>query len=113
MHLVVRPSTTNLWLCKTMLSEQVHTFEEHDVTVIMFQGEPYFRAVDVTRALGYTDSAQALRKNAQNINVKTLKSLKTKINRGIYIYFSLVTKFFKIMRKLFMTTLNSRSSIIS
>ena len=71
MHLVVRPSTKNLWLCKTMLSEQVHTFEEHDVTVIMFQGEPYFRAVDVTRALGYTDSAQALRKNVQNIYVKT------------------------------------------
>ena len=54
-----------------MLCEQVHTFEQCDVAVLVFQGMPYFRACDVTSALGYTDSAQAIRKNVNSIYVKT------------------------------------------
>jgi prophage antirepressor-like protein len=59
-----------------MLCEQVHTFERHDVAIVICKGEPYFRAFDVTLALGYADSTQAVRKNVNPKYVKTLTELR-------------------------------------
>jgi prophage antirepressor-like protein len=54
-----------------MLSENVFTFDQRDIAVIVFQGEPFFRASDVTNAIGYADSAQAIRKNVAKEHVRT------------------------------------------
>ena len=59
-----------------MLSEQVHTFEQQDVAVVVCMGTPYFRATDVTFALGYVNSTQAVRKNVSEKYVKTLTELR-------------------------------------
>jgi prophage antirepressor-like protein len=58
-----------------MLSEQVHTFEQHDVVTVVFDGKPFFRAVDVTSFLGYKNSAKAVRTHVTPKNVKTLQDL--------------------------------------
>ena len=58
-----------------MLSEQVHTFEEHDVASVVCQGKPYFRATDVTAFLGYKNSAKAIRMHVSAKYIKTLQEL--------------------------------------
>ena len=67
-----------------MLREQVHTFEKHDVAVVVSIGTPYFRATDVTFALGYANSTQAVRKNVSKKYVRTLTELReeTAGNKG-------------------------------
>ena len=60
---------------KTMLSEQVHTFEEKDVCLAICRGIPYFRACDVTLALRYADTTQAVRKNVSDRYIRTLTEL--------------------------------------
>ena len=65
----------NLWVCKTMLSEQALTFEQNPVTMILFREEPYFRATDVTKALGYVNGSQAIRAQVEPDDIKTLAEL--------------------------------------
>ena len=60
---------------KTMLSEQVHTFGQYDVSSIVFQGVPYFRATDITLALGYANGSQAVRTHVNKDYVKSLVEL--------------------------------------
>ena len=66
-------------MSKAMLSEHVHTFEQHDVAILMCKGEPYFRACDVTISLGYADSTQAVRKNVSPKYVKTVRELREEV----------------------------------
>jgi len=58
-----------------MLSEQVHTFEQQDVAVVVCMGMPYFRAADVTAVLGYKNSAKAIRTHVTDKYIKTLQQL--------------------------------------
>ena len=58
-----------------MLSQQMHCFDNSDVCVIVCDGIPYFKAIDVTTALGYVDAAQAIRKNVQKKYVKSWSEL--------------------------------------
>ena len=60
---------------KTMLNEQVHTFEHHDVSSIVFQGIAYFRTTDITSALGYANGSQAVRAHVNKDYVKSLAEL--------------------------------------
>ncbi len=53
----------------------MHTFEQHDVVTVVFDGKPFFRAVDVTSFLGYKNSAKAVRTHVTPKNVKTLQDL--------------------------------------
>ena len=66
-----------------MLSEQVHTFEQKDVSVTICKGIPYFRACDVTCALGYVDSTQAVRKNVNEKYIRTLTELRDEASGDI------------------------------
>ena len=68
---------------KTMLSEQVHTFEEKDVCLAICRGIPYFRACDVTLALGYADTTQAVRKNVSDKYIRTLTELRKEASGDI------------------------------
>jgi prophage antirepressor-like protein len=61
---------------KTMLSECMHTFEQHDVAVVVCNGEPWFRASDVTSALNYKQSAAAVRQHVNQKYVRTLTDLR-------------------------------------
>ena len=67
-----------------MLSEQVHTFEQHDVSTFVFQGVPYFRATDITSTLGYSSSSQAVRVHVNQDYVKTLVELSSDIPVVLY-----------------------------
>ena len=58
-----------------MLSEHVHTFENHDVASLVCQGKPYFRAADITAILEYKNSAKAIRAHVSFKYVKTLQEL--------------------------------------
>ena len=68
---------------KTMLSEQVHTFEKHDVASAVCQGKPYFRATDVTAFLGYKNSAKAVRMHVSAKYVKTLQELNAEASNPV------------------------------
>jgi len=59
-----------------MLCERVHCFESHDVAIVVCGGEPWFRASDVAYALGYKDSAQAIRKNVSEDYTRTADQLR-------------------------------------
>jgi prophage antirepressor-like protein len=61
-----------------MLGEQVHCFEQRDVTVVVCGGLPWFRAEDVTAALDYKDSAHAVRKNVNPKHVHTLSEVQAR-----------------------------------
>ena len=58
-----------------MLCEQVHTFEQHDITSVVCQGKPYFRATDITMILEYKNSAKAIRMHVSDKYTKTLQEL--------------------------------------
>ena len=58
-----------------MLSERSHSFENHDVSVILCKGRAYFKASNATSALGYVDSTQAIRKNVNKEYILTLSEL--------------------------------------
>ena len=58
-----------------MLQEIVKNFQGSDVSVVVCHGVPYFRAIDVTQAMGYADSSQAIRKNVQPKYVKSWTEL--------------------------------------
>ena len=58
-----------------MLSEQLHTFEQHDVGMLICSGTLYFRASDVTCLLGYKNSAKTIRAHVQDEHTKTLQQL--------------------------------------
>ena len=58
-----------------MLSEQVHTFEQQDVGMLIYSGTPYFRASDVTCLLGYKNSAKTIRAHVQDEHTTTLQQL--------------------------------------
>ena len=58
-----------------MLSERALTFEQNPVTMILFREEPYFRATDVTKALGYVNGSQAIRAHVEPDDIKTLAEL--------------------------------------
>ena len=58
-----------------MLSEQVCTFEDHDVAIAVCAGVPYFRAADITAALGYKNSAKTIRMHVSSKYIKTLDEL--------------------------------------
>ena len=58
-----------------MIGERVLSFEQQEVAMLLHDGVPHFRASDVTRALGYKNSAQAIRKNVTQHYVKTMKQL--------------------------------------
>ncbi len=60
-----------------MLGEHVHTFERHDVSIVVCKGIPFFRASDVAAALGYVNSKQAVRKNVNERYVRTLTELRS------------------------------------
>ena len=53
------------------MSERVVTFEQFDVSVYMFKGIAYFRASDVTSALGYTNGSQAVKAHVNPAHTKT------------------------------------------
>ena len=55
-----------------MLHEHVHSFEEHDIASVVCQGNPYFRASDITEFLGYKNSAKAIRMHVTAKYIKTL-----------------------------------------
>ena len=59
-----------------MLSERVHTFDDHDVCVVVCKGIPYFKAQDVANVLHYADATQAVRKNVSQKYVRTLTELR-------------------------------------
>ena len=58
-----------------MLSEQFHTFEDHEVSLLVCNGVPWFRGSDVTAALGYIKSALTIRVHVNDDHIKTLKQL--------------------------------------
>ena len=58
-----------------MLTELVHTFEDHDIACALCCGKPYFRAADVTAVLGYKNSAKAIRMHVSAKYIKTLQEL--------------------------------------
>ena len=58
-----------------MLSEQVRTFEDHDVASVVCHGKPYFRAADITVILEYKNSAKAIRTHVSAKYIKTLQEL--------------------------------------
>ena len=59
------------------MSEQVLSFEQHEVGVCMFEGVPYFRATDVTTAMGYSNGPQAVRAHVNTANTKTFDEVYT------------------------------------
>ena len=59
------------------MSERVITFEEFDVSVYMFEGIAYFRASDVTSALGYTNGSQAVKAHVNPAHTKTFDEIYT------------------------------------
>ena len=63
-----------------MLSEHVHTFEQHDVSTVVFHGVPYFRAADITATLGYSNGSQAVRTHVNKDYVKTLAELSSDVS---------------------------------
>ena len=67
-----------------MLSEHVRTFDNRDVTMIIFQSLPYFRATDITLALGYANGSQAVRVHVNKDYVKTLAELSGNIPTVLY-----------------------------
>ena len=60
-----------------MLSERLHTFERHDVSVVVCKGIPYFKASDVASALGYANTKQAVRKNVNGKYIRSLTELRS------------------------------------
>ena len=54
------------------MCEIVLSFEQQEVAVCTFEGAPYFRASDVTRALGYSNGPQAVR---THVNVTHTKNI--------------------------------------
>jgi prophage antirepressor-like protein len=58
-----------------MLSEQVHTFEQHDVGVLICSGTLYFRASDVVSLFGYKNVSKTIRAHVQDEHIKTLMEL--------------------------------------
>ena len=58
-----------------MLCELVHTFEQHDIAIVICKGEPYFRANVLTRILEYKNSAKAIRMHVSAKYTKTLQEL--------------------------------------
>jgi prophage antirepressor-like protein len=66
-----------------MLSERVQTFEQHDVSIVVCKGIPYFRASDVAFALGYANSKQAVRKNVNEKYIRTLTELRSDASGGL------------------------------
>ena len=66
-----------------MLSERLHTFERHDVSVVVCKGIPYFKASDVASALGYANTKQAVRKNVNGKYIRTLTELRSEASGGL------------------------------
>ena len=62
-----------------MLSERSHSFENHDVSVIVCKGTPWFRAYDVTAALDYKRSALAVRQHVREKYIRTLIELQGEV----------------------------------
>ena len=58
-----------------MLCERLRSFENHDISVAVCDGEPWFRASDVTTAWGYTNGSQAVRTHVNILHVKTIEQL--------------------------------------
>ena len=66
-----------------MLSERLHTFERHDVSVVVCKGIPYFKTSDVASALGYANTKQAVRKNVNGKYIRSLTELRSEASGGL------------------------------
>ena len=53
----------------------LRNFEQHDVSLTLYRGDPWFRASDVTDILGYRRSALAVRAHVEEKHVCTLAEL--------------------------------------
>ena len=53
----------------------LRSFEQHDVSLTLYRGDPWFRASDVTDILGYRRSALAVRAHVEEKHVCTLAEL--------------------------------------
>ena len=73
-----------------MLSEQLLSFEKHDVAMIAYKGQAWFRASDVTTVLEYKKSATSVRSHVNAKYVRTLTELQLEasgpnaLNPGIH-----------------------------
>ena len=53
----------------------IRCFEQRDVSLVLYKGDPWFRASDVTDILGYKRSALAVRAHVDEKHVRTLAEL--------------------------------------